>query len=308
MEDGREIKEWPRDYLPPWPAEVVGIPAQSLRGRQEFEREGRYIVRRLFAEFFGTFLLVLVAAGAEIVNARFGGQAIPRTAQVVAPGLMVASIILFMGAVSGAHLNPVVSLAFALRHDFAWKRVPGYIATQLAGAVVATWVLVLVLGRQGAAGLPVPGSGISPLLAMVWEAILTLGLVSVILGTASGAQNVGWGAAIGVGAYICLAGLFGSPVSGASMNPARWLGPAVILGRYTAWWAYVAGPVMGSLVAVGVAWVLRGRGGGDTGRHAASGTLGELWYPGPTGAARGSAASGAAGPEQEVESPGEPSG
>jgi aquaporin Z len=107
--------------------------------------------------------------------------------------------------------------------------------------------------------------------------------VSVILGTASGAQNVGWGAAIGVGGYIALAGLFGSPVSGASMNPARSLGPILILGDYSSWWAYVAGPLLGAFLAVGVAWLLRGRGGGVFGRRAGSGTLGELWEPGPIG-------------------------
>lgn len=187
-------------------AEALGFPAHSFTGRLDFQKSGRYIFRRLFAELFGTFLLVVVAAGGSVVNARFGGHAIPTAAQVVAPGLMVASIILFMGAVSGAHLNPVVTIAFALREDFAWKRVPGYIAAQLAGSALAMELLVLLLGRQGTAGLTLPGAGVSPALVMAWEMILTLGLVSVILGTASGAQNVGWGAAIGVGGYIALAG------------------------------------------------------------------------------------------------------
>src|ERR1700720_2369999 len=99
--------------------------------------DDRYETRRLFAEVLGTFFLVLVAVGAGMVNARFGGHAVPYGARVVAPGLMVAAIILFMGAVSGAHLNPVVSVAFALRSDFPWKRVPAYIAAQSAGAVLA---------------------------------------------------------------------------------------------------------------------------------------------------------------------------
>src|SRR5437763_3583395 len=93
-------------------------------------------------------------------------------------------------------------------------------------------------------------------------AVLTTGLVSVILGTASGAQQVGPLAAIGVGGYIALAGLCGAPVSGASMNPARSLGPALVLGDGTSWWAYLAGPVAGSVIAVGIAHILRGRGGG----------------------------------------------
>jgi aquaporin Z len=164
-------------------------------------------------------------------------------------------------------------------------------------------LLVLLLGKQHAAGLTLPGPGVSPVLAMAWEAVLTLGLVSVILGTASGAQNVGWGAAIGVGGYIALAGLFGSPVSGASMNPARSLVPALILGNFTAWWAYLVGPLIGSAVAVGIAWALRGRGGGASGRRAGSGTLGELWQPGPIEAEAQRAALAAAEERRENDKP-----
>ena len=261
-------------------AEALGVTEHSLHERLDFE-DVNFAWRRLFAEFIGTFLLVFVAAGGSVVNARFGGHAVPLVAQVVAPGMMVMSIILFMGGVSGAHLNPAVSIAFALRRDFGWKHVPGYIASQFGGALLAMLLLVELLGKHGAAGLTLPGSGISTTTALIWEVILTAGLVSVVLGTASGAQAIGWGAAIGVGGYIALAGLIGAPVSGASMNPARSLAPALIRGIDTAWWAYIVGPLAGSLVAVGVAWALRGTGGGITGRRAASGTLGDLWRPGP---------------------------
>jgi aquaporin Z len=105
------------------------------------------------------------------------------------------------------------------------------------------------------------------------EAVLTLGLVSVILGTASGAQNVGLFGAIGVGAYIALAGLWGSPISGASMNPARTFGPDLVAGDFTSYWVYVAGPLIGAALAVGAAWVLRGPGGGRAGSGAAQGDL-----------------------------------
>ena len=142
----------------------------------------RYEGRRLFSELFGTFLLVLVAVGGGMVNARFGGSAVPYGALVVAPALMVAAIILFMGAVSGAHLNPAVSIAFALRGDFPWRRVPAYIVAQLLGAVAATLLLAALIGTQGSAGLTLPGHGISPLTAMLWEIVLTTGLVSTILG------------------------------------------------------------------------------------------------------------------------------
>jgi aquaporin Z len=239
--------------------------------------------RRVFSELLGTFLLVLVAAGGGVVNARFGGHAIPTSAQVIAPGLMVAAIILFMGAVSGAHLNPAVSLAFALRGDFPWRRVPLYLVAQFAGAMLAPLLLWALIGRHGPAGLTLPGPGISAVTAMLWEMVLTAGLISTILGVSSGAQQVGQFAALGVGSYIALAGLWGSPVSGASMNPARSLGPALVAGDWSAWWAYLAGPAAGGVIAVGIAWVLRGPGGGKFGTQAAQGTLGTLWLPGRIG-------------------------
>jgi aquaporin Z len=239
-----------------------------------------YEGRRLFSELLGTFFLVLVAVGGGMVSARFGGNAVPYTAKVVAPALMVAGIILFMGTVSGAHLNPAVSIAFAARGDFPWKRVPAYIVAQFLGAVLATLLLWALIGKQGSAGLTLPGPGIGTGTAMVWEIVLTTGLVSVILGTASGAQQIGALAALGVGSYIALAGLWGSPVSGASMNPARSLGPALVLDDWTAWWAYLAGPIAGGIIAVGFAYILRGRGGGRSGVSAAQGTLGINWRPG----------------------------
>jgi aquaporin Z len=238
-----------------------------------------YEGRRLFSEVLGTFFLVLVAVGGGMVSARFGGQAVPYGAKVVAPALMVMAIILFMGAVSGAHLNPAVSIAFALRGDFPWKRVPAYIVAQFLGAVLATLLLWAFLGKQGSAGLTLPGQGISTTTAMLWELVLTTGLVSVILGTASGAQALGPIAALGVGGYIALAGLWGSPVSGASMNPARSLGPALVKNDWSSWWAYLVGPIAGGAIAVGIAYVLRGRGGGLSGTQAAVGTLGSRWHP-----------------------------
>jgi aquaporin Z len=273
--------------IPVWPPDVprhisvalnsFGQP-NSIARRTDFWDE-RYEGRRLFSEVLGTFFLVLVAAGGGMVNARFGGNAIPRTALVVAPALMVIAIILFMGTVSGAHLNPAVSIAFALRGDFPWKRVPAYIVAQFVGAVLAPLLLWALIGRHGSAGMALPGPGISAPVAMLWEVVLTTGLVSVILGTASGAQQIGPFAAIAVGSYIALAGMWGSLVSGASMNPARSLGPALVLGDWTAWWAYVVGPVVGGAIAVGFAYLLRGPGGGTHGTEAAQGTLGTLWRP-----------------------------
>jgi len=253
---------------------------QPNSARRQFDfLDDSYEWRRVFSELFGTFLLVLAAAGGGMVNARFGGHVTGSAALVLAPALTVAAIILFMGAVSGAHLNPAVSVAFALRGNFPWKRVPGYLVAQAAGAVAATLLLWALVGKHGSAGLTLPGHGISTVTAMIWEAVLTTGLVSVILGTASGAQQVGSFAAIGVGSYIALAGLWAAPVSGASMNPIRSLGPALVLGDWTSWWAYLVGPLAGAVIAVGIAYVLRGPGGGTHGTQAAQGTLGTLWTP-----------------------------
>src|SRR6266516_3194970 len=200
--------------------------------------------RRLFSELLGTFML------------------------------MVMAIILFMGAVSGAHLNPGVSLAFAMRGDFPWKRLPGYIIVQLIGATLACLFLDAVFGNIQHLGATLPGPGYADWQALLMEVVLTAGLVSVILGTASAAQNVGAIAALGVGGYIALAGLWSAPVSGTSMNSARSFGPALVSGDWTSYWVYVLGPIAGALIAVGSAYVLRGAGGDPISYAAGSGKLG----------------------------------
>jgi aquaporin Z len=229
--------------------------------------------RRLFSEVLGTFMLVMAGAGAGVVNAVSGGE-ISRTAAVTAPGLTVMAVILFMGGVSGAHLNPVVSVAFALRRDFPWRRCFGYVVAQVIGATLACLFLLAVFGDQGQLGATLPGDGIHDWQAMLIELALTAGLVSTILGTASTAQNVGAFSAIAVGGYIVLAGLWSSPISGASMNPVRSFGPDVLRWDFTGYWVYVVGPLAGALLAVGFAHLLRGPGGDPGGVRAAQGTLG----------------------------------
>jgi aquaporin Z len=228
--------------------------------------------RRLFSEVLGTFFLVLAAAGGGMMGHAFPNT-ISRTAAVVAPALTVMAIILFMGKISGAHLNPVVSIAFALRRDFQWVRVPGYIVAQLAGATLAALFLRGVIKVSATYGSNYPAVGYYHMAAFWMELILTMGLVSVILGTASGAQNVGIFGAFGVGGYIALAGLWGSPISGASMNPARTFGPDLVGSNFTAYWVYIAGPLAGAILAVCIAYVLRGPGGGSSGSGAAQGAL-----------------------------------
>lgn len=239
--------------------------------RAEFD-DPRREWRRLVSELLGTFFLVLVAAGAGMMDEAFPNT-ITRSAAVVAPGLMVMAIIMFMGRVSGAHLNPAVSIAFALRKDFPWRRVPRYLVAQLLGAVAAAAFLQWVVGVSAVSGSTYPGEGATDAAAFAMEAVLTLGLVSVILGTASGAQNIGIIGAIGVGGYIALAGLWASPLSGASMNPFRTLGPDIVANDYSSYWVYLAGPLVGAGLAVVVALLLRGGGGGRSGSLAAQGAL-----------------------------------
>ena len=227
--------------------------------------------RRLFSETLGTFLLVLAGAGGGVVAAVSHG-AVTRIAAVTAPGLMVMAVILFMGAVSGAHLNPAVTISFAARGDFPWRRVPGYILAQLSGATVACLVLWALFGKVGMLGATEPGTGVTDAQAFGLELLLTVGLVSTILGTASRAQNVGPLSALAVGGYIILAGLWSSPISGASMNPARSFGPDLALADFHHFWPYVAGPLTGGLIAVGFALLLRGRGGDRSALRAAQGS------------------------------------
>lgn len=249
------------------------VPPTPIWARDFFDMQ--YEWRRIFAEVIGTFFLVLVAAGAGVVDAWSGG-AVGRGAAVVAPALMVMAIILATGSVSGAHLNPVVSVAFALRREFPWKRVPLYVVAQIVGALLACVFLRAIFGTVGGLGATVPGAHFTDWRAMLIEAALTCGLLTTILGTASGAQNVGTFSALAVAGYIALAGLWASPASGASMNPVRSFGPDAVAGDFAHFWVYLVGPFAGMLVAVGFAYVLRGSGADVAAARAAQGSLGTI--------------------------------
>lgn len=178
------------------------------------------------------------------------------SAQVVAPALEVMAMIYSVGPVSGAHFNPAVTLAFALRRDFAWRRVPGYWIAQFVAAALAALLLRALFGLAGGLGASTPHASLRTCLIM--EIMLTFLLVTVILATAANDKIVGHNAAIAVAATIALDGLFAAPISGASMNPARSFGPAVISGHMDNLWIYIAGPVAGAFLAVVFAWLLRG--------------------------------------------------
>jgi aquaporin Z len=235
--------------------------------------DSRLEYRRLFSEAWGTFLLVLVAAGGGVIGAEAFGSDLTLAMKALAPGVMVMAIIFFMGSISGAHLNPAVTLAFATRRNFPWKRVPGYIGAQLVGALLASWVLQLMFGGI-LNGATEPTPDVSIWVAMLTEAILTLGLVSVILGTASGARNIGINGALAVGGYIGLVSVWAAPVSGASMNPARSFAPMFVGWDLTNYWIYLVGPILGAMVAVVFEWILRGK-PTEAGAEAAQGVLDE---------------------------------
>ena len=236
-------------------AASANTPARE-RTRQTSEGEARVaFCRALFAELLGTFALTFVAAGADVVAASSGGK-VSEAARVVAPGLLVLALIYAIGDVSGAHFNPAVSLAFALRGSFPWTRLPAYWLLQLGGAIAAALLLRQLFGDVGQLGATLPHHGASA--SFVMELLLTWLLVTVILGTATRARLIGPDAALAVGATIALDGLFAAPISGASMNPARSLGPALVGGFMQDWWIYVVAPCAGAALAAACCWLLHG--------------------------------------------------
>jgi aquaporin Z len=211
--------------------------------------------RALLAETFGTFALTFVAAGGGAIGT-VSGQ-IDAAARAIAPGLTVLAMIFALGAVSGAHINPAVTLAFALRGVFPWRRVPLYWLVQIAGAILAALLWRALFGSAALrAGMTRPDGGVGP--ALVMEIALTLLLAMVILGTATRERLLGPNAGIAVGATVALAGLFAAPISGASMNPARSLGPALVARIGDGQWIYLVGPALGAAAAALLARLLLG--------------------------------------------------
>lgn len=213
--------------------------------------------RALFAECWGTFLLVLVGAGAKVVSHLTGE--VSKGMEVVAPGLMVMAIIYFMGTVSGAHINPGVTIAFALRRHFPWVKVPVYILVQIIGACLAAALLKALFGNTGDVGATTPYPDLEKWQLFIIETVLTTGLVNTILGTAAGPGNIGNNGALAIGGYIALAGLWAGPLTGASMNAARSLGPDIIRSDFSTTWIYVLATLTGPIVAVGFEWILKGK-------------------------------------------------
>jgi aquaporin Z len=227
--------------------------------------------RRLFSEMLGTFLAVTVAVGGGTV-AFWSHGAVTLGMLAAAKGLIVMVIIYFMGTVSGAHLNPAVTFAFAVRKNFPWARVPGYIAAQFVGAIAGVYFIQCIFGDLLSHGATVPAIGITSTSAFLLETMLTAGLIAVILGTASGARNIGTNGAIAVGGYIALSNQWSGPITGASMNPFRSLAPDIFRGDFNTTWIYIVAPLLGALIGVVFEWILKGK-PTTFGAIAAQGTL-----------------------------------
>jgi aquaporin Z len=239
-------------------AEAAAVRRRYLIKFEEDTLKSRPLRIRLIIEFLGTFLLVTVAAGSGVISLYAGGEPVSRTAAVIAPGALVMALIYAWGPLSGLHINPAVTFAFASRRVFppAWV-VPYWIA-QFAGAISGALFLQVVFGHVSAGGnYPIAKPG-GDWRAFVMEIVLTAILVSVILHTATGGRSIGHNAAIAVGSTVALLGLFASPISGSSMNPARTLGPDVIGANFTGWWIYVFGDILGAAVAVVIIILVRG--------------------------------------------------
>ena len=212
--------------------------------------------RRMLAELIGTYALVLAGTGAIVIDQISGGQ-ITHVGVALTFGLIVLAMIYTVGDVSGAHLNPAVTIGFAVARQFPFRDVTPYVAAQTTGALLASGTLRLLFPASPLLGNTLPAGNSSQ--SFLLEIILTALLMFVILNVSHGAKEKGLTAGIVVGAVIALEAMFAGPVCGASMNPARSLGPAVVSGRMADVWIYLAAPTLGAIAAVPIFLSLRGR-------------------------------------------------
>ncbi|MDQ3621511.1 MAG: aquaporin [Verrucomicrobiota bacterium] len=213
--------------------------------------------RKLFSEFLGTFALVFAGTGAIIINHASGG-AITHPGIAITFGLIVLAMIYTFGDVSGAHFNPAVTTAFAAARRFPWREVPGFVTSQILGAFAASGLLRFLFPANETLGATLP-AGVA-MQSFILEVVLTFFLMLVILSVSTGAKEKGITAGIAIGAVIALEAMFAGPISGASMNPARSLSPAIVSGHLESLWLYLAGPLLGALLAVPACFGVRGPG------------------------------------------------
>ncbi len=213
-------------------------------------------VRSLVAELIGTFALVFAGAGAIMVDTQT--HALGHIGVAISFGLVIMVMIYAVGHISGAHFNPAVSFAFALSRHFPWSRAISYWIAQAAGAVIAAALLRGSLGNIAHVGATLPSG--SERQSFLWEVVLTFFLMFVIMAVATDTRAVGEAAAIAIGGTVGLDAMFGGPISGASMNPARSLGPALVSGDLHALWLYIAAPLVGAGIGALAYQFMRGEG------------------------------------------------
>jgi aquaporin NIP len=211
------------------------------------------LARSLVAEAIGTFALVFAGCGAIMVDAKT--HALGHVGVAISFGLVIMVMIYAVGHISGAHFNPAVTLAFATSRHFPAMRVPAYWAAQLAGALTAALVLRGSLGDVAHVGATLPSGSDGQ--ALLWEGVLTFFLMFVIVAVATDTRAVGEAAAIAIGATVGLDAMFGGPITGASMNPARSLGPAIAAGDLASVWVYLTAPFLGAVAAAAAYRLLR---------------------------------------------------
>ncbi|KAK9107615.1 hypothetical protein Syun_023626 [Stephania yunnanensis] len=203
-------------------------------------------LRKVVAETIATFLLVFVTCGSAALSAASNQHKVSQMAASVAGGLIVTVMIYAVGHVSGAHMNPAVTIAFAAVRHFPWKQVPLYAAAQLTGAIVASFTLRELLHPIERIGTTSPSG--SDLQALVFEIVVTFSMMFITSAVATDTKARGELGGIAVGSAVCITSILAGPISGGSMNPARTIGPAIASHYYKGLWVYLVGPLMGTLL------------------------------------------------------------
>jgi aquaporin Z len=203
--------------------------------------------KRFISEIIGTFALVFCGTGAMVIN-DFTGGTVTHVGVAITFGLIVMGMIYAFGDISGAHMNPAVTIGFAYAKKFPWKEVPSYVLAQLIGAFLASGILLYLFPESQTLGATVPG--LSALKVFILEIILSFFLMVVIINVSTGSKEIGLVAGIAIGSVVLLEAMFAGPITGASMNPARSIAPAVVSGNIADLWIYIFAPIIGCVLAV----------------------------------------------------------
>ena len=203
--------------------------------------------KRFISEIIGTFALVFCGTGAMVIN-DFTGGTVTHVGVAITFGLIVMGMIYAFGDISGAHMNPAVTIGFAYAKKFPWKEDPAYVLAQLIGAFLASGILLYLFPESQTLGATLPG--LSALKVFILEIILSFFLMVVIINVSTGSKEIGVVAGIAIGSVVLLEAMFAGPITGASMNPARSIAPAVVSGNIADLWIYIFAPIIGCVLAV----------------------------------------------------------